>query len=378
MAYYVGLPIVYTALATTAGRPSDTFTYAWAFDDATTMSGDTGNKTWDTLGAHSATVTATDNLTGASDTDTKTITVVAVPVKFAEPFTVMVGSSTLGRLMGNGVYPRTSVDYALSWQTQAYPSSNVMAMSGDGVRSLSWHNATQYAYITRNSGATWVDTGLTPGTWSTLAIARGGTYMLAGGNGSDYLYVTVDDSVTWTPATAFGVDGWFCATVSSTGQYMFVRGGSKGISRSVNHGTTWAVSSTPLATKNIRSIACNDAGDLVVACADDQYGTGTDYIYLSTDYGANFVAKTAAGKRSWTSVCASSSGTHMGAVAFGGSGYIYLSSDSGATWAANTAAGLKNWGNILISSDGGTIIASWWDGYGSNCVTSFDFGVTWI
>lgn len=76
MSYPINQPITYTAIASTQGAPSNTFAYAWTFDDSTTASTASTAKTWTTAANHLATVTATDNITGATATASKNITTV--------------------------------------------------------------------------------------------------------------------------------------------------------------------------------------------------------------------------------------------------------------------------------------------------------------
>lgn len=76
MSYPANNPITYTALAQAAGAPSDTFSYVWSFDDGTTGTGASLAHTWSVTGTRSATVTATDNMTGLTATATKVISVV--------------------------------------------------------------------------------------------------------------------------------------------------------------------------------------------------------------------------------------------------------------------------------------------------------------
>ena len=75
MSYPINQAITYTAVAVTTGLPSSSFTYAWTFDDATNATVDTYAKTWASAGSHLATVMATDTVTGATATATKTIVV---------------------------------------------------------------------------------------------------------------------------------------------------------------------------------------------------------------------------------------------------------------------------------------------------------------
>lgn len=69
----VGESITYTAVASCSAPFDGPYTYAWAFDDATTDTGATVSKSWATAGNHTATVTATNTSTGETPTDNVTI-----------------------------------------------------------------------------------------------------------------------------------------------------------------------------------------------------------------------------------------------------------------------------------------------------------------
>lgn len=68
-------PITYTALASTLGRYGDIFTYAWAFEDGTTATGASVDKTWSNDGPRYVVVTATNTATLATASVTKTVVV---------------------------------------------------------------------------------------------------------------------------------------------------------------------------------------------------------------------------------------------------------------------------------------------------------------
>jgi hypothetical protein len=70
--YPTNYNITYTAVGQTQGA-SNPFTYAWTFDDGTTANTATTLKQWATEGLHSATVVATDTVTGGSAESTKMI-----------------------------------------------------------------------------------------------------------------------------------------------------------------------------------------------------------------------------------------------------------------------------------------------------------------
>ena len=69
----LGGALTYTAVATTTGKPGDTFAYHWVFDDGATSSAASVAHTWTTPGSHTATVTATDRQLLNQATASKTI-----------------------------------------------------------------------------------------------------------------------------------------------------------------------------------------------------------------------------------------------------------------------------------------------------------------
>ncbi len=96
------------------------------------------------------------------------------------------------------------------------------------------------------------------------------------------------------------------------------------------------------------------------------------YIYTSSDSGATWTARTAAGSRSWRRISGTYLGDKLAAVVT--SGYVYTSSDSGATWKERTVASARDWVGITISSDGTKLVAA---GYGTYIFFSTDSGSTW-
>lgn len=109
---------------------------------------------------------------------------------------------------------------------------------------------------------------------------------------------------------------------------------------------------------------------IVSSSVETEYSTG--YIYISTDSGETWTAKTAPGIQAWRSFAASSTGSKLYAQVY--NGYIWSSVDSGATWTEQTGSGVKNWSNICCSSDGATVYAVESNGL---CYKSTDSGATW-
>ncbi|MDB5181209.1 MAG: hypothetical protein JWO54_972 [Candidatus Saccharibacteria bacterium] len=63
------------------------------------------------------------------------------------------------------------------------------------------------------------------------------------------------------------------------------------------------------------------------------------FIYTSTDSGATWIERTAAGSRNWQAIVSSADGTKLAATAR--SGLVYTSTDSRVTWTAQTTAGSR-------------------------------------
>jgi photosystem II stability/assembly factor-like uncharacterized protein len=112
-------------------------------------------------------------------------------------------------------------------------------------------------------------------------------------------------------------------------------------------------------------IASSSDGTKLIAAVDP------GYIYTSTDSGASWTARTAAGSRSWRGMSSSSDGTKLAATVDGGR--IYTSIDSGVNWTEQTATN-RNYRVITSSADGTKLAAVVWSDY---IYTSTDSGVNW-
>lgn len=417
--YFVGVPVTYTALAQTLERPSDTFVYTWTFDDNATASGASVLKTWSTMGSHSATVTAVDNQVGTSGSATKAITVDPTPVRFAQ-VRYHATSTNLDTIVTSASadtsnFTTKSINYGFSFSnlvdmTLIGPfghGAGPIVCSGDTSIQLMYIDSSMFLAV--DHGLTWVEVGQFGALGNTpkgTAISRDGQWMIASGSQSlggppDTGYIgaaTVSDPNQWlggmlvdTPVDhiPLGPDAFYALAVSSTGLYMYGYGSTTGFVRSLNtqprtdgtirYGWFWTYSSTPFTGKSVHAMVCSDDGSKVLAAGqDDNVASGSDYLYLSTDFGVSFTQIVSAGKRAWGSVAMSPDGTKMAAVYPGSSGYIYLSTDSGVTWVPQTAAGLRNWYRVHVSSSGLFLVGMYFTGYDYRYLNSFDGGATWM
>ncbi len=74
-------------------------------------------------------------------------------------------------------------------------------------------------------------------------------------------------------------------------------------------------------------------------------------------YGASWTERPIAGAMGWSgwkAVASSADGTRLAAV---NGGYVYTSTDGGATWTERTAAGSRQWETVALSADGTKLCA---------------------
>jgi hypothetical protein len=98
------------------------------------------------------------------------------------------------------------------------------------------------------------------------------------------------------------------------------------------------------------------------------------YLYVSSDFGANWTSKFTDSNRNWYATGISNNGQYQTACVY--NGRIYTSSNYGSTWAINNSAPSANWTNGLgISSTGQYQVAAVYPGY---AYLSSDYGTTWV
>ena len=110
----------------------------------------------------------------------------------------------------------------------------------------------------------------------------------------------------------------------------------------------------------------------VTMSSDGKYQTAVvsgGLIYISSDYGNNWVAKETI--RKWEDVTMSSDGKYQTAVVY--TGLIYISSNYGVDWVAKET--IRNWEGIAMSSDGKYQTAVVWNGL---IYISSDYGNNWV
>lgn len=128
-----------------------------------------------------------------------------------------------------------------------------------------------------------------------------------------------------------------------------------------------AIFNAVLTSKTWTGIAMSDDGKYRTASCN------SDYLYVSSDYGANWTTKSVSGN--WERVEMSGTGQYQAAILYTGAneGYVYVSSDYGQNWTQRGR--LKFFEGLSVSKRGQFMAAA---AYNDSIFVSSDYGVTWI
>lgn len=178
---------------------------------------------------------------------------------------------------------------------------------------------------------------------------------------SDHLvFKSTDGGVTWTSLatpTPFSPTGNINNIVcSSDGSivYICVKGSfpASRIYKSTDGGSSWSELTAVTGTGSgyIFAVACSADGSKLV------YGRFGDYVYVSTDGGANVTAATSIGTDMWSRPTISGDGSTIYICGFGGD-TVYRSLNSGSSWSTVSGGTGKMIDYISCSSDGTKMVA---------------------
>ncbi len=179
----------------------------------------------------------------------------------------------------------------------------------------------------------------------------------------------------WSKSSpASGQFTWKGCSISQDGSRFAACAWNDYVYTSSNAGANWS-RVTPAGDKVLKgwtSVSASDDGMIIGACA------WNDYVYISADGGATWSKKTPAGSgvvKGWTSISLDQDGSFISACAW--NDYVYVSADGGTTWSKKTPAGtgiVKGWNELSIDDDGSVIVAGAWNDY---VYISKDSGATW-
>ena len=201
--------------------------------------------------------------------------------------------------------------------------------------------------------------GTTTGdTWSfdtviirSVKLGANGAFIVV--TAKDGVYLSTDSGANWTRKTPDAVEDtdWVKGICSSNGSYIIVVSSADAIYRSANSGTSWATI-TPAGgdTFSVNKMATSDDGQFMVIVGQNSTDA-TESCYISTDYGATWIAKKpVAASIEWTECDISNDGA---VIAVSTSSYFYVSFDSGTNWTEQgMASSAEVWNSLSISGDG--------------------------
>lgn len=223
-------------------------------------------------------------------------------------------------------------------------------------------NAYTSNYITPGTN-TWTQPELTSYNFTSITSSYNGQYLYAcvydGG-----IYSSNNYGVTWSITRAPTFIAWSSITCSANGQYLsavFDDTNPGGVYNSTNYGSTWT-NSNGGGVLRWNSVASSSSGQYVIG------GTTDSGVYVSTDYGVSWTGFGYVVAKKWTGVASSTTGQYLAACASGDSNatnpsfnynndWIYISSDYGFNWIRQTNLQAP-WKCISMSSSGQYLAAA--------------------
>ncbi len=239
--------------------------------------------------------------------------------------------------------------------------------------SLTHAAATLNGTLFSNSGNYWEDTGSVSSAWFDVASSADGL-KLVGVIYDYYIYTSSDGGETWTTRLYDLNRSWVAVAISADGSKLAAVQYSGNIFTSTDGGVNWT-EQTNSGARAWSSVSISSDGLTIVATAG---GDGlcliacntNDYIYVSTDGGVNWTARS--DSTPWIDVASSANGQIL--IAASADGYVYTSSNSGTTWTPNAELGLNTWETVDISSDGTKMVVA---GNTTSIYTSTNSGTSW-
>jgi len=386
--YNVGDSVPYAASAATQGFTSESHQYYWTFDDGATAGTQTTAKVWATEGVHSATVRATQPITGGVAYAQKSMSI-TLPVgkPYSRCYVAKSGSYIILTYTNPSDRTASGVYISANGGTSFAGMSNVPSGSHYWTPAVI-SNDGQYAIIADygGSGATYRTTSYGYGGWTDLGLSFLSPDQIATDDGEVYansginnVYMTRND-----PSLAYSRDRgatWsYKNPVDGVTNILDVACGYNYVgvvfSSGYKYSTNAAATFWPTATlAGAVHCACDDTGQGVVVLSSD------GHVYVSSNYGADGSFSSAYNPASglpWVKAAMAKTRTH---IYVADEHTVYNSLDGGSTWQAvltYPVAGGR-WTCVATSRDGGKVVAvgvnaSGNPGYGY--ITN-NFGANW-
>lgn len=162
-------------------------------------------------------------------------------------------------------------------------------------------------------------------------------------------------------------DSWTAMACSAAGDTVFAAGASN-LYLSSNYGSNWITLSQENAG-GWTSLACSSTGLFVIAA-----GAGSDFVYQNTSGGIGAWSETGSGLAGVGSLASTpDAGVLWAGQNYDEAGYLFKSTDQGGSW-SDSGPDYINWSGVAVSASGDIVVASV---SGGSVYTSEDGGSTW-
>ena len=216
------------------------------------------------------------------------------------------------------------------------------------------------AYVSTNSGLTWLTNNSPSTSWQAIAISADGSRLVAAAYGGPQgqtgsAYFSTNYGTTWTRST--GPDrNWVALASSADGIRLLGADASGGqILTSTNSGRNWITNSPPVSAP-WSCVASSADGQRLMVAARGLNNCTNGPLFTPANAGHSWTSNNLPNQY-WRSLASSADGqTLFAAVGGQHAGPIYTSTNAGITWNP-TGAPVTNWQSIACSADAVRLVA---------------------
>jgi photosystem II stability/assembly factor-like uncharacterized protein len=255
-------------------------------------------------------------------------------------------------ISNNNVY--VSSNYGNNWSTniviQNFINLVSIKMSTTGQYQFITIPYTTYISISTSYGVNWSNQNISNIPSKSFEISSDGRYILTINQNSNNIFISNNYGISWVEKTIINNYNsnliWNSAALSGDGQYQYIVGKNL-FYGSNDRGETWSVINS--LEKNWSNVLTSSDGKYITAIREinNNIFSDVDYIYISNDYGKNWMTK--GGLRQWDLISMTPNGI-VKIASVKNSNIIYISFNYGFEWSILTTIS-NPINDILLSND---------------------------
>lgn len=225
-------------------------------------------------------------------------------------------------------------------------------------------------WLSTSGGDSWTNVVTEYSGWSSMTSATDGQYLAATTEGSS-IWTSSDYGVTWNTNNFLNrVSDWVSISANSSGEQMIAASASNGVWISYSYGSNWTIwtDSVPL---NWAGVASSGPGLYVYAAAVSQGG-----VFVSSNRGKSWSETSLSKTTEYYSVVCDTTGRYVAVASEEG---IYISVDYGGNFVVSPATQPYFWSQLSMDLSGQYIVATLQDTNVAvgNIWVSQNYGATW-